>query len=148
MAEKTDDLVLRIERVFHAPIEHVFRAWTDPAALARWFGPQGMSIPEVDCDARPGGRYRVVMRAPGGHVHTVTGEFRAVEPPRRLVMTWGWMEGETRGHETLVEVELIDQGRSTLMRFTQQVFASRSARDAHREGWAETWPGLDAFLAG
>jgi hypothetical protein len=57
------------ERVLDAPPDRVFRAWTDPEGLARWWGPKGFTNPLCEVDARPGGAIRIHMRSPGGKAH-------------------------------------------------------------------------------
>lgn len=74
-------------RILRAPRALVFRAWTDPTLLAQWWGPRGFTAPVCEVDARPGGRIRIVMRGPDGWEHAMTGVFREVTPPERLVFT-------------------------------------------------------------
>ena len=94
------DRTLVIERVFKAPPDKVFAAWTDPAILVKWFGPEGFSVPEHSLDVREGGAWRTVMVSPKGEPHTASGVYREIAPPRRLVMTWAWdQEDGKRGHE-------------------------------------------------
>jgi uncharacterized protein YndB with AHSA1/START domain len=76
-----NELEIRVERVFDAPRDHVFRVWTDPALIPEWWG-NGTTVEEMD--VREGGRYR--FRTENGMV--VEGEFREVEPPGRLVQTF------------------------------------------------------------
>src|SRR5260370_33691510 len=76
-----------ITRVLDAPRELVFRAWTDAKHLARWWGPKGFTNPVCEVDARPGGALRIVMRAPDGAEHPMTGVFREIMAPARLVFT-------------------------------------------------------------
>jgi len=76
-----------ITRVFDAPRELVFKAWTDAKHLAQWWGPKGFTNPICEVDARPGGNLRIVMRAPDGAEHPMTGVFREVTAPERLVFT-------------------------------------------------------------
>jgi uncharacterized protein YndB with AHSA1/START domain len=76
---------LRIERLLRAPAEEVFAAWTDPALMAEWLSPTGYA--EVEADVRVGGSFRVVMMTEGTRIEH-TGEYLAVDPPRRLVFTW------------------------------------------------------------
>ena len=83
---KPEAQVLRLERHFAASPEAVFRAWTDPEALAAWFGPQGGETRKVAVDLRPGGRYSLEMIEPDG-VHPLSGVYQEVAPPERLVMT-------------------------------------------------------------
>ena len=76
-----------ITRVFEAPRELVFRAWTDPVHLAAWWGPNGFTNPVCDVDLRVGGKLRIVMRAPDGAEHPMIGVFQEITPPERLVFT-------------------------------------------------------------
>ena len=84
----------------------MFRAWTDPAILVHWWGPEGFETPDCKMDVRPGGAWRSTMISPEGKSHTVSGVYREISPPRRLVMTWGWENDGKRGHETEVELYL------------------------------------------
>jgi uncharacterized protein YndB with AHSA1/START domain len=76
---------LVVERLLPAPPAAVFAAWTDPARLARWMSPFGRGDAEVDL--RVGGSFRIVMRGPEQAIEH-TGEYREIDPPRRLVFTW------------------------------------------------------------
>jgi uncharacterized protein YndB with AHSA1/START domain len=76
---------LTLTRVFDAPRQLVFRMWTDPAHMARWWGPQDFTNPVCELDVRAGGRIRIHMRAPDGTVHPMSGRFREVVPSERLV---------------------------------------------------------------
>ena len=101
-----NELEIRVERVFDAPRDHVFRVWTDPALIPEWWG-SGTTVEEMD--VREGGRYR--FRTDNGMV--VEGEFREVEPPGRLVQTF-------QNHLQTLEFEDVDDGRTKLtqtMRF-------------------------------
>jgi uncharacterized protein YndB with AHSA1/START domain len=76
-----------ITRVFEASREAVFKAWTDPAHLAAWWGPRSFTNPVCEVDLRVGGKLRIVMRAPDGAEHPMMGVFREITPPERLVFT-------------------------------------------------------------
>jgi uncharacterized protein YndB with AHSA1/START domain len=128
---------LIIERVFRASPDRVFRAWTDPAVLVNWWGPEGYTTPEFTFDVRPGGAWRTVMRSPDGNPHRVSGIFREISPPNRLVLTWAWEEEGKRGHETEIELTFSAVAEGTRMLLIQRVFQSLQARDNHRWGWTE-----------
>ena len=81
-------------REFAAPREQVFQAWTDPAQLAQWWGPEGFTNPVCEWDARPGGKIYIVMRGPDGTDYPMTGEFREVVSPERLVFISGPLDRE------------------------------------------------------
>lgn len=84
-AEAQHDLVL--ERVFDAPPEKVFRAWTDPAILPRWFAPRPFTTPKVEIDLRPGGVFNTLMMSEDGTEYPNPGVVLEVVPNRRLVTT-------------------------------------------------------------
>jgi uncharacterized protein YndB with AHSA1/START domain len=86
-AKPSAERALVITRVFDAPRELVFKAWTDPTQVAQWWGPKGFTNPVCEVDARPGGAIRILMRAPDGVDHPMTGFFREVVAPERLVFT-------------------------------------------------------------
>jgi uncharacterized protein YndB with AHSA1/START domain len=101
-----NELEIRVERVFDAPRDHVFRVWTDPELIPEWWG-DGTTVEEMD--VREGGRYR--FRTESGMV--VEGEYREVNPPERLVQTF-------QNHLQTLLFEDADDGRTKLtqtMRF-------------------------------
>src|SRR5579863_1174484 len=83
----TSDILpkLSLERTLAAPRAMVWNAWTDPAALARWWGPASFVNPICEFDPRPGGIIRIQMMAPDGAVYPMDGRVEIAEPPRRLV---------------------------------------------------------------
>jgi len=145
--DRPADRTLIIERVFKASPDKVFKAWTDPAILVTWWGPEGFEIPECNMDVRAGGAWRTTMVSPKGDGHTVSGVYREISPPKRLVMTWGWEQDGERGHETVIEVTFEPSGSGTKMRLVQSVFESENARDMHSQGWNSTFNDLENLLA-
>jgi uncharacterized protein YndB with AHSA1/START domain len=137
------DRRLRIVRTFAAPREAVFRAWTDPKTLVKWWGPKGYTCPDCAMDVREGGRWRTVMRSPEGTNHAVGGVYRKIVPPRLLTFTWAWSTDGTPGHETVITVELNERGKMTEMVFTQETFEDVGARDRHSHGWNSSFECLD-----
>lgn len=145
--DRPADRTLIIERVFKASPEKVFKAWTDPAILIRWWGPEGFETPECEMDVRTGGSWRTTMISPKGDGHTVSGIYREISPPTRLVMTWGWEQDGERGHETVIEITFEPVSSGTKMRLVQGIFESQNARDMHSEGWNSTLNDLERLLA-
>jgi uncharacterized protein YndB with AHSA1/START domain len=145
----TLDRELTISGVFDAPRELVFQAWTDPAQLARWWGPHGFSAPSVALDVTPGGAWRTCMRndADGGELWA-SGVYREVVAPERLVFTYAWDTADgVPGHETLVTVTFDDLGDRTRMTFHQAAFQTVQDRDDHEGGWSECFDDLAAYLS-
>lgn len=141
------DTTLRIERTLAAPRETVWAAWTRPEALSRWFGP----TPEYTCvahelDVRPGGTYRVELCHSGGNRHVVTGTYREVSAPDRLVFSWRWEKNPERG-ESRVTVELHDEGGRTRLVLLHELFPGVEVRDGHRAGWEGGLDHLQAVLS-
>jgi glutathione S-transferase len=139
---------LAIERVFAAPPDRVFNAWTDPAVLARWWGPESHTIADVSIDLREGGEWMTVMVSPEGDRHHVSGVYLEIVPPRRLVFTWAWTGDGGRGHETTVTVTFEPHPAGTLMHFHQATFAAAEHARLHNQGWTSTFDGFDRFIAG
>jgi uncharacterized protein YndB with AHSA1/START domain len=130
---------VRIERTYDAPPEAVFDAWTNPEVLRRWWKTSESDVVEAtDVDLRVGGRYRLSMRSADGEEHTVAGEYREVERPRRLVYSWAWQgTGPTAGHESLVAVSFNgdESGARTTVVIEQSSFMNEASRERHGHGW-------------
>ncbi len=138
---------LLISRVLDAPRALVFKAWTEPARLVRWWGPQGFKTPSCKMDVRPGGAFRICMRSPEGTDHWVQGVFREVVEPESLAFTWAWEDAEGKpGHETVVRVNFNEQAGKTRLIVHQGAFESESARAAHESGWSGSLDRLDEYL--
>ncbi|MGE3850905.1 MAG: SRPBCC domain-containing protein [Planctomycetota bacterium] len=88
----------QISRVFDAPRELVYRTWTDPVHLARWWGPRIMTA-WCNADVRPGGRYRLVMVDPAGGEYPMTGVYQEVVTNERLVFTMDLSEHSAEWHD-------------------------------------------------
>jgi len=86
-ATEFGERALTLTRVFDAPRDLVWRAWTDPRHLAQWFGPRGFTSSVPELDVRVGGALRIVMHGPDGNDYPMKGVFREVAPPTRLVFT-------------------------------------------------------------
>lgn len=144
----TQERELVLTRVFDAPRPLVFAAWTDPERAARWWGPKGFVSVSCDMDVRPGGRWRRVMRSPAGSLHVAGGVYREVAVPERLVFTYAWEDADGRpGHETVVTVAFAERGGRTELTLRQSLFATATARDAHRDGWASCLERFAVHLA-
>ena len=146
MSEVKQKPSLALVRQFKAPPEKVWCALTQPDALKKWMGPSDeFSVPRVEADVRVGGRYRIVMKAPDGEEHDVSGIYKEVAPHRKLVFTWAWKS--TPEHESLVTIDLRQQDSGTEMTLTHEQFADVEARDKHQHGWTGCLARLEPFLA-
>ena len=132
----TDQQIL-ITRIFDAPREQVFKAWTDPDEVSAWYGPVHMNVPRdrVHIDARVGGRWEVTMVPRGGGEGFAIGyEILELVEPELLIMRSDPMPGHSEG--TLVRVELHDHGPKTRMTLSDGPFpaAGREGAQAGYEG--------------
>ncbi len=137
---------LRLTRRFKAPREAVFHAFTDPVALAKWFGPEGVQVTDVKVDLRSGGAYSMVFGEKDGESHGLSGVYREISPPERLVMTWSWSHGDMAGIETLVTIEFGAAGAETELTLTHEKLPSRNALDMHSQGWTSSFKCLDQAI--
>lgn len=145
----SDDFVLSITRILDAPRELVFKVWSQPEHLARWWGPKNFSLPSSKMDFRPGGAFDFVMRGPDGD-HRLQGVYREIIQPERLSFSWRWIDEpeERAGPETLVTVTLERLGQKTKLTLHQARFETLTARDAHYSGWSESLDRLAAYVIG
>ena len=146
MAEIEQRPSLKIVRKFNVEPAKVWRACTDPEALTQWMGPSDdFSTRVVEIDVRVGGRYRIVMQAPDGEEHDVSGIYREVVPNRKLVYTWAWKSTPER--ESLVTMELRAAGAGTELTLLHEKFFDGDARDRHNQGWITCISRLERLLA-
>jgi uncharacterized protein YndB with AHSA1/START domain len=147
VSEAPPERVLVLTRVLDAPRALVFKVWTQPEHLVRWWGPTGFTLPVCRAEFRPGGAYRYVMRSAEGTEHRLVGVFREIVPPERLVFTFAWEDADGNlGPETLVTLTFADEGAKTRLTLHQAVFESVTARDLHGEGWNEALDSLADYV--
>jgi uncharacterized protein YndB with AHSA1/START domain len=128
------EIALRLERSIAAPPAKVFEAWTRAEPLTLWFAPSPDFKAIVHAlEPRAGGVYRIEMKSPDGDSSTVTGTFREVIAPSRLVFTWKW--DRPGAEETLVTVAIQPEGAGSRLVLLHERFSSTDERDKHNQGW-------------
>jgi uncharacterized protein YndB with AHSA1/START domain len=148
---KSADNVLTLARNFNAPRGGVFRAWTDPAQMAQWWGPNRFTVPVCELDARPDGAIRIHLRGPDGGVHISRGVFHEVAAPERLAFTM-IVDGEGGRIliETFITVSFTARGDKTMLglqlRVVQSAREFAPARAGMREGWTQSFERLALHL--
>ncbi|MDQ3381704.1 MAG: SRPBCC domain-containing protein [Actinomycetota bacterium] len=140
-------LNLHLERVLRAQRAVVFRSCTEPERLAKWWGPLGFTAPSIETDLRVGGSYRIAMQPPDGDLFYLSGEFREVDPPRRLVYTFRWEDPDPDDRETVVSLTLRELGESTELTLDQGPFATEGRYELHHAGWSDALERLAAYLS-
>jgi len=139
---------LVITRIFDAPCWLVFKMWTEPAHLVRWWGPRGFTTISGRMEVRPGGVWSRSMRAPDGRVIRKHGVYREIVMPERLVFTYVTDDPVGNpGPETLVTVTFTDLGRKTRLTLHQGGFESVLAGEAHHAGWTSCLERLAEHLS-
>jgi uncharacterized protein YndB with AHSA1/START domain len=123
------------QRVFDAPREHVFAAFTDPDLIPRWWGPRRMTTIVEHMDVRPGGTWRFIARDPEGREQGFRGTYREVTPPERLVQTFEW-DGMP-GHVVVETVSFEDLDGKTKLT-TTSLFHTTEERDGMLSSGMET----------
>lgn len=150
MAPETDTLAddeLLIERVFEAPRALVWRIWANREHMIRWLGPTDFACTHLEMDFRPGGKWRACIVSDEYGENWMGGEYREIEPERRIVYTFAWDEESGEPHETLVTVTFEDAGEGrTKQRFHQTPFTSVESRDSHIGGWSECFEREAAYV--
>lgn len=147
---EANDRELVIARTFDAPPSLVFKAWTEPEHLARWWGPRGFTSTVVGkLEVRAGGSYRIHMRSPEGTDHWSQGVYREVVEPERLVMVGAWTDanGKYISPETVTTLIFEEHEGKTRLTLHTTGFESVTARDAHRGGWNSSMDRLAEYLA-
>jgi len=143
------DLVLT--RVFDAPRELVFQAWTDPKHLAQWFGPHGFTNPFCKVDLRPGGEWRHVMRGPDGTDYPMISIYEEVVAPERLVFLTYVPDKEKPLFEILNTATFTAQGGKTKLVFEARILKSTPEAApmlaGMEQGWSQSLERLSSYLA-
>lgn len=117
---------LRLTRVFEAPRDRVWAAWTDPAQVDRWWGPDGYSTATDSMDVSEGGRWRFAMHGPDGERYPNLIVYETVEPPARLAYVHGSPDEPDQFRVTVTFEELTDDATEVTMAMR---FPSTSALD-------------------
>lgn len=146
-----------ITRVFNAPRELVFKAWTEPKHIAQWWGPKGFTTRVTEFDLRPGGQSRYIMIGPDGTEYPGKGVFREIVPPERIVTSDEFDEG----FEQVINADLpqgivmtvIFEDLDGKTKLTLQItHASADDRRKHEAmgvvaGWNSSFDCLDEYLS-
>lgn len=135
---------LILTRIYNAHREHVFKAWTDPKHLSRWWGPKDFINPICEIDPKPGGLLLIHMMGPDGTAYPTKGIIHEISAPERIVLTTTAFEDE-RGIPLLEVLNTVSfanlQGKTKLTLHAVVVKASaevKMAIDGMNQGWSES----------
>jgi len=143
--------IVSLTRVYNAPRSRVFECWTRAEHLVHWFGPKGFTIHSCETDPRPGGIFKLCMRAPDGRDYWVRGEFREVAAPGHLVIACAADDhkGIERLHEVIEVTFTESRGKTTVAVHAVARGPSDEAAVMLKgmdKGWAQTVERLGAHL--
>ena len=151
---------LAVTRVFDAPRELVFGAWTEPERLKHWWGPRGYTVPYCEIDLREGGVFLYCMRSPEGRDFWGRGVFREIVVPERIVFAMSFADAEGNAvqatHygmspewplETLLTVAFEEEAGKTRVTLRYEGVPPGADRDGTRQGWSESLESLGEYLA-
>lgn len=153
--------VLTITHVFDAPRDLVFKAWTEPERVKRWWGPKNFTCTDCRIDLRVGGVFFNCIRSPDGKEYCSQGVYRAIEEPQRIVSTDTFADSE--GHpvppeqygmssdwpeEAVIEVNFTEYSGKTTVNIRHAPLPQGRERDMCEQGWNESMERLADYLAG
>jgi uncharacterized protein len=142
-------LELRVTRLIQAPRERVFSAWTTPADVEKWFGPETCRVLSAQIDLREGGEFHFRLKSESFGELELSGVYREVEPGRKLVHTWNWSGNpKLEFGESLVTVEFLDRNGFTEVQITHDHLPSEEVTEDHRHGWNGCLDKLEPYLSG
>jgi uncharacterized protein YndB with AHSA1/START domain len=149
---------LKITRVFDAPRELVWKAWSDPEMALQWSGPRQFPAFHVELGKQLGDRWKIGMRGVPPNSETPVeiwqgGVLKELTPPEKLVYTFAWedrarigLPADGEAHESTITVLLEEFDNKTRMHFTQAFFTTTGERDGHKGGWSSGFDRLEELL--
>jgi uncharacterized protein YndB with AHSA1/START domain len=155
MASAADALETKLEvrRMFVAPREEVFHAWTQREKVEKWMCRFPRYETRFDAhDAQPGSSNVMEVKKPGGETFRQTITYGEIDPPKKLVFTWDWQKFSASGvkideaRDTLVTVEFHPRGTFTEVILTHEGLATAPQRESHAKGWAACFDQLEQAL--
>jgi len=155
-SESADRFVL--ERIFHAPRDMVWRAWTDPKYVSLWWGPKGFTAPVCRIDFRVGGRFLLCMRSPSGLEYWNTGEYVEIREREKIILTMCFADANGNSvapsyygfpesfPETMLDIVIFEsvQAGKTKVTLRRDHAESLASQFGEIEGWNQS---LDKFAS-
>jgi uncharacterized protein YndB with AHSA1/START domain len=150
----SEALTLLVRRLIRATPERLFAAWTEPAQLRQWWGPESVICAAAEIDLRVGGRYRLANQFPDGSVWWISGSFETIAPPRLLVYSWELAAGDLAPGAAPPPVQAVERvtvrfeprGDATEVIVQHERIGDEAARVSHEQGWLGCLDGLVAYL--
>ena len=138
---------LEVRRTITAPRQRVFDAWTKAEEIKAFHAPGPLHVALAEIDLRVGGKYRIHMVEPDGKEHRVSGVYKEVDPPKKIVYSWGW-DGDHEVKDSTVTIEFHDRDGSTEVVLIHEGINSEKERTGHTSGWTAIIDKLEAKYSG
>ncbi len=151
--------MLFITHIFDSPLNEMWKAWTKPESVMKWWGPKNFTAPVVKIDLKEGGSYLYSMRSPEGEDFWSTGIYKEIVPMERIVSTDSFADSDGKvvsaSHygmsgdwplELTVTVTFEEDDGKTKLTLQHQGFPNRENRDLAEAGWNESLNKLDKYL--
>lgn len=143
----TADKVVNTRRVFALPRDRLFRAWTDPAEFAKWWGPVSWTVKRCELDVRADGAWNTWFDLPDGGEQHVGGTYLEVDAPDRLVFTWeAQLSDDESEAPSIVTLEFHEHPDGTELALSHRKLTSGRAVDMD-VGWNNTFDSLEIYIA-
>ncbi len=131
---------LQIQKWVAATPEQVFRAWTDPEKLLKWWGPKDVNCIAAEVDLRIGGAYRIANQLPDGNTLWISGAYEVIKQPSLLVYTWILEVPSPSTERVSVEFKAHDHG--TMINLVHEKIPTKKLLYQHSAGWDGCLTGL------
>ena len=138
--------IVEVRRTIRASQQRVFEAWTQTEKLKAWHAPGPLTVSFAEIDLRKGGKYCIHMTEPDGKEHRVSGEYREIDAPRKIVYTWGW-DGDHPVKDSVVTIEFNDLGNATEVVLRHAGITYVPEREGHAKGWTSILDKLETTYA-
>lgn len=145
------DFHLQAEKTFPVSVDELYDGWVNPEKLKQWWKPAGNQLREVEIDLTQGGQFRYVFETKDGQEDLkITGDYKEVEPKKRLVYSWNWELPHTQAvsnNEFQLTIEFSNDQDNSKIKVTQENFKDQESIHPHQEGWNKALNDLHNFLA-
>ena len=148
--EVDKDIKLDVTKDFPVPIEKLYKAWTAPEELKKWWQPMGNHLKDVTINLHEGGNFSYEFEnRESDHSFRITGQYQLVEEQKRLVYTWNWEIPTESIANSQFQLTIVfsKQGSGSHLQVTQQNFSNEEAVHPHREGWNKALEDLHQYLS-
>ncbi len=135
---------LKIARIIPAPRKEVFEAWTTAESLKEWICPEGSSVSHIELDVRVGGTFRIELQHAEEGEMLITGIYREILPPEKLVFTW--VSKHTHYRDSLVTLDFLARGEATELILRQTQLPDEEAVKLHATVWTQLLEHLADFV--